>query len=156
MNENYEPTWDGADDTPKVKELLTNLQKELGGLEALLEQCNDHWSYEDGVYRFYHGSLKVFGRLQPKTLRVVEALQSLLPETPMNEWFLEIVRQGTGKEFKREDNDNWLAVTRPIVEAFFHARFFLEMAVKYGRELEFPPRAMPSGWAALLYLYNLR
>jgi hypothetical protein len=30
------------------------------------------------------------------------------------------------------------------------------MAVKYGRELEYPPRVMPSGWAALLYLYNLR
>jgi hypothetical protein len=30
------------------------------------------------------------------------------------------------------------------------------MAVKYGWESEYPPRVMPSGWAALLYLYNLR
>jgi hypothetical protein len=30
------------------------------------------------------------------------------------------------------------------------------MAVKYGSELEEPPNPMPSGWAALLYLYNLR
>lgn len=41
-------------------------------------------------------------------------------------------------------------------EAFFHARFFLKMAVKYGEELDEAPSTLPSGWAALLYLYNLR
>jgi len=30
------------------------------------------------------------------------------------------------------------------------------MAVKYGAELDEPPMPLPSGWAALLYLYNLR
>jgi hypothetical protein len=69
---------------------------------------------------------------------------------------MHIVEEGTGKTFKPEDNQNWLAVTRPILEAFFHSRFFLEMAVKYAKELKDPPRALPSGWAALLYLYNLR
>jgi hypothetical protein len=54
-----------------------------------------------------------------------------------------------------EDNQNWLAVTRPIVEAFFHARFFLEMAVKYGRELD-SACSLPTGWAAFLHLYDLR
>jgi hypothetical protein len=68
---------------------------------------------------------------------------------------MEIVRDGTGKTFKTQDNEKWLAVTRPIVEAFFHARFFLEMAVIYGRELE-TPRTLPTGWAAFLYLYDLR
>jgi hypothetical protein len=47
-------------------------------------------------------------------------------------------------------------VTRPIVEAFFHARFFLEMAVRYGNELDKAPHMLPSGWAALFYLYELR
>jgi hypothetical protein len=41
------------------------------------------------------------------------------------------------------------------VEAFFHARFFLEMAVRYA-SLDSPPRPLPSGYAALLYLYRLR
>ncbi|MGZ5544922.1 MAG: hypothetical protein ACXWIU_09620 [Limisphaerales bacterium] len=58
--------------------------------------------------------------------------------------------------FSSEHNEIWLETTRPIVEAFFHARYFLEMAVNYGRELEYPPHVMPSGWAAFLYLYNLR
>jgi hypothetical protein len=42
------------------------------------------------------------------------------------------------------------------LEAFFHARCMLEMAVAYGKELERPPSVLPSGWAALLYLFGLR
>jgi hypothetical protein len=34
-------------------------------------------------------------------------------------------------------------VTRPILEAFFHARYFLEMAVRYA-DLETPPEVLPS------------
>ena len=30
------------------------------------------------------------------------------------------------------------------------------MAVRYGKELKDPPRQRPIGWAAFLYLYNLR
>jgi len=50
----------------------------------------------------------------------------------------------------------FLLTTRPILEAFFHARDFLEMAVRYGRRLDAPPRVLPSGWAALLELHGLR
>ena len=67
-----------------------------------------------------------------------------------------IVRDGTGRVFKPEHNVQWLSETRPIVEAFFHAKYFLEMAVRYGKGLEAPPLLMPSGWAAFLYLYKLR
>jgi hypothetical protein len=66
------------------------------------------------------------------------------------------VAEGTGKPFELEHNKRWLEVTRPIVEAFFHARYFLDMAVRYGRSLEELPMTLPSGWAALLYLYQLR
>jgi len=95
-------------------------------------------------------------QLQNHTVAIVEKLQSLLPGRKLNEYFIQIVAEGTGKAFSPQHNQIWLETTRPIVEAFFHARYFLQMAVKYGRELEYPPRVMPSGWAALLYLYNLR
>lgn len=94
--------------------------------------------------------------LQHTTEEIVKQLQALAPHLPLNEWFMEVVKQGTGKEFTPADNANWLPVTRPILEAFFHARYFLEMACKYGRELKEPPEMLPSGWAAFLYLYNLR
>jgi len=42
-----------------------------------------------------------------------------------------------------------------LLEAFFHARYFLEMAIRYA-DLSDPPRPLPSGYAALLYLYGLR
>ncbi len=135
--------------------LLQAIRGHLPALEALLEEASSHWGYEDPVYRFYHQSFKVYS-LQGSTVRMVKALAELAPEGKLNRWFSEIVEAGTGKEFTMEANQRWTAETRPILEAFFHARFFLEMACKYGRELESAPTMLPSGWAALLYLYEMR
>ena len=107
------------------------------------------------MYRFYHQSYKVYG-MQHATMAIVSALHALAPELELNPWFKEIVAAGTNKQFEYEHNKRWLEVTRPMVEAFFHAKFFLDMAVRYGKELEAPPSLLPSGWAALLYLYQLR
>jgi hypothetical protein len=132
--------------------LLTNIKANLAPLEKQLEETGYH---EDLVYRFYHQSFKVY-RIQSLTDQIAAKLQSLAPHLPLNTWFDEIIREGTGKEFDPGDNANWTAVTRPMLEAFFHARYFLEMVCKFGRELEEPPQILPSGWAAVLYLYNLR
>ena len=134
--------------------LLARMQAQHEALKALLDASSDHWGFEDPVYRFYHQSFKVFW-LQRQTETIVRRLSSLLPDCPLHPWFLEIVRQGTRLEFSTSDNSRWTLVTRPIVEAFFHARFFLEMAVRYAT-LEAPPTPLPSGYAALLYLYQLR
>jgi hypothetical protein len=144
-----------AEKMAKEAKLLANIVAHREELENLLAECSGKWGYEDPIYRFYHQSFKVYA-LQERTQQIVEKLQALAPGLPLNKWFLEIVRQGTGKEFTMEDNENWTATTRPMVEAFFHARFFLEMICKYGKKLAEPPLTMPSGWAAVLYLYNLR
>jgi hypothetical protein len=134
--------------------LLWNLHSRQSDLAALLENCSSHWGFEDPIYRFYHQSFKVY-QLQDETLRIVHLLESLAPERPLNSWFRQIVEQGTGKSFRQEDNEDWARATRPILEAFFHARFFLEMAVRNATVRE-PPSPLPSGYAALLYLYGLR
>jgi len=134
--------------------LLRNLRRDKAALAKLLQENSDHWGYEDSIYRFYHQSFKVYG-LQHQTQSIVDSLQALAPDRPLNRWFLEIIRSGTGKAFKIEDNARWTEVTRPILEAFFHARFFLEMAVRYA-DLDAPPQSLPSGYAALLYLFGLR
>jgi len=144
-----------VDDRQEVQQLFANLRASLPELEKLLRDCQSDWGYEDAIYRFYHNSSKVYS-LQETTSAIVAALQSLAPERTLNESFLAIVRDGTGKTFEREHNRRWLEVTRPIVEAFFHARYFLEMGARYGKQLKHPPRQLPSGWAAFLYLYNLR
>jgi len=134
--------------------LLKNLELYHGELTALLEDCTSHWGFEDPIYRFYHQSFKVFG-LQERTRAIVSLLQTLAPDRSLSFRFLAIIEAGTGREFRPENNANWDAVTRPIVEAFLHARFFLEMAVRYSK-LDRPPNTLPSGYAALLCLYGLR
>ena len=134
--------------------LLGRLRERRAALAELLARSSDHWGFEDPVYRFYHQSFKVY-HVQETTKSIVAALGDLAPQRPMNEWFLEILALGTGHEFTLEHNSRWTEVTRPILEAFFHARFFLEMAVRYST-LDSPPRPLPSGYAALLYLYGLR
>ena len=135
--------------------LLARLKEKGSELNALLAKMERHWGIEDGVYRFYHQSLKVY-YVQEMTQEAVELLQSLLLERPLNAWFMQIVSEGTGKKFELSHNDNWLHHTRPMVEALFHAHYFVKMACKYGQELEAQPLGLPSGYAALLYLFDLR
>jgi hypothetical protein len=134
--------------------LLANIKAKLPDLRDLMARSSNRWGFEDPVYRFYHHSFKIF-RLQDQTNRIVSALRELLPQYPLNSWFLEILGEGTRKVFSAEQNADWPRHTRPTLEAFFHARFFLEMAVRYA-DLPEPPVPLPSGWAALLCLYGIR
>lgn len=138
-------------------QLLANIKLRLPELENLLEEMNSHWCYEDLVYRFYYHSFKVYN-LQNETKKIIKALRSVAPERQnFCVEFREIIESGaSGKKFKLEHNKNWTYHTRAFVEAFFHAKFFLEMAIKYGKKLKKPPVILPSGWATLLCLYNLR
>lgn len=162
------------DERPEVLALFKNIVRELLNLKKLLKKINGHWAAEDCVYRFFHGSFKIH-RIQDLTMEIVEMFKGLAPvgfppntmmkliekETgkpapALNTWFLKIVEEGTGKEFDLSQNKEWLKHTRPMVEAFFHARYFLELIVRYGKELKKPPCMLPSGWALVLYLFNLR
>jgi hypothetical protein len=134
-------------------ELLRAIKERAPALRELLARSSDR-DYEDPIYRFYHHSFKVFN-LQPRTEEIVSALRSLLPRRDLNPMFLGIIGQGTGRVFSLDQNADWSGHTRPILEAFFHARFFLETAVRYSR-LRNAPTLLPSGWAALLCLYGLR
>lgn len=135
------------------EDLLRSIKRGLPQLEALLERANREWGMEDGVYRFYHQSFKVY-RMQEETETIVNALAALSPLQDV--YFKEILDEGTGHRFAESHNQNWTKHTRPIVEAFFHAHYFLTMVVKYGRELEEAPLLLPSGWAAVLCLYGQR
>lgn len=145
---------DGPRSTDPELTLLSNLRARRDELQELLVAASSHWGYEDPVYRFYHHSFKVYA-LQQQTAEIVRRLAELLPEHELNPWFREIVDAGTGQSFEPDHNRRWTQVTRPILEAFFHARFFLEMAVGYSA-LYNRPTPLPSGYAALLCLYGLR
>ncbi len=140
------------------RELIAKMKAKHAELKDLLDEVSSPWGYEDPIYRFYHQSFKVYG-IQDATQKIVHTLRTLAPgERPFCSEFQEIIDAGaSGKRFEREHNRNWSFHTRPFLEAFFHARFFLEMAIKYSEELEVekPPETMPSGWAALRCLFQI-
>ena len=134
--------------------LLAEIARELPRLKKMWRDIAKT-AYENRVFRFYDQSYKTF-QLQEYTKEIVELLRSLAPHRPLHPWFTQIVAEGTEKEFTLAANQRWLETTRPIVEAFLHARYFLEMAIKYGKELKEPPMPMrPHGWAAVLGLFGL-
>jgi hypothetical protein len=75
MSDLSSPNRADLDDQPEVATLLGRIKSALLELTALLEKCNSHWVYEDGVYRFYHQSFELYA-LQNETLKIVE-------ETPL-------------------------------------------------------------------------
>lgn len=136
-------------------QLLSRLKERLPELSTLLVEMERHGGIENMIYKFYQHSFKVY-RVQAMTEDAVGLLQSLLPERPLNAEFRQIVSEGTGKEFELAHNEDWLRHTRPMVEALFHANYFVKMACKYGQAAESPPPGLCSGYVALLDLYDLR
>ncbi len=135
--------------------LLANIKENKTEIEKL---CVIFRKFEeDYVYRFYHQSFKVFGA----TLQIEQAkelFERLAPDSsPLNKLFRSIADTAIGKEFDFEEtNQIWLEETRPILEAFWHSKYFLEQMLVAADVLEESPQILPSGWGAVLYLYNLR
>jgi hypothetical protein len=135
--------------------LLANIKAHLPEIEQLLRDFKVE--EEDGVYRFYHQSFKTF-HLQPLIRQARDLFAQLSPDSaPLNAWFCDICEAALDHTFDSgRTNSNWQAETRPILEAFWHCKYFLEQMREYGRELEVAPHMLPYGWAAILCLYDLR
>ena len=137
-------------------ELFAAIQAAMPHLEQVLANAQSHWHAPDLFYRFYHQSFKVY-HCNQETAEMVRELQALAPGRPLNEWFLAIVADAAGRKFSPEVNARWVEEVRPVIEAFLHAKMFLELVVQAGRDPEPQPgHALRSGWAAVLYLYGLR
>jgi len=139
----------------KDQRLLESIKANLPELESLLFVFQS--DYEDRMYRLYYQSFKVYS-LQDSTETAVRLFEKIgrAFDGKLSDWFREIVSSGVGWEFEIEHNKRWLFHTRPIVEAFLHAKYFLEMMVRYAKELDTAPSVLPTGWAAILCLYNQR
>lgn len=136
-------------------ELLANAKARLAEIEALL--AGFERAEEDAVYRYYHRSLKVFWQ-QSAVRRARELLRDLAPEgRSLDGDFKRICHEALDHEFEMSrTNTNWGAETRPILEAFWHCKYFLAQLNRYARELDEPVDMLPEGWAAVLELYGLR
>lgn len=154
-------TYTSFDKRPESMKLLANIKKNLRELKEMLAKTENEWGAEDRIYRFYHQSFKVF-HIQDLTQGILTALRGLNPagdKAVLDDYFEGIMKAGLGRAFRDSDNRNWAERTRPLLEAYFHAHYFLEMVVKYGSEfrtLKAPPNLLPSGWASVLTLYGIR
>lgn len=96
-------------------------------------------------------------QIQDYTIEIIQELKKLSPNNiVLNDDFQKIINSGTNKKFNIRRNDNWLKHTQPMLDAFYHAKYFLEMIIKYGNTLNKSPECLPSGWALVLCLYNMR
>ncbi|MGH9947296.1 MAG: hypothetical protein ACRD6X_08865 [Pyrinomonadaceae bacterium] len=139
----------------RAETLLSSIKENREKIDNCLAAIHE-WE-PDIVYRFYHHSFKVFDgkRLIDQSVAFFEHIS---PDTlELNPWFVSIVAEARSKEFDMETtNPIWLSETRPILEAIWHCRYFLEQMAVSADTLGSAPEVLPYGWAAVLYLYNLR
>jgi hypothetical protein len=111
----------------------------------------------DQKLRRSHGSYKVF-YLQDAVKEAFALIEEIGGESdPPHFEYTRIVEAGTAHNFQGErTNTNWDAETKPILEAFWHNKYFINMMVKYATELETVEMPLDYGMAAVLYLYELR
>lgn len=144
-----------ADEQKRHDALLATIKARLPEIEKLLGTF--HSNEEDAIYRFYHQSFKTF-HLQSLITQARDLFVRMPPDgVPLNAWFSGICEGALNHEFvSGRTNADWLCETRPLLEAFWHCKYFLEQTLRYGQELEVAPQMLPSGWAAILCLYNMR
>jgi len=143
-----------------IQKLFASIKENKDAIHKLYEANCGH-VYEDRIYRFYHYSFKVF-YLQDSISDIMEFLDKINPrpidyEHRFNKWFLDIV-EGAKKEgeFKMSYNENFPSHARPIVEAYFHCKYFVDMLEAIATKDESPDGTISSAFAAVLELYNLR
>jgi hypothetical protein len=139
----------------RVDALFVRIKARLSDLEAMAEKLEA--VEENGVYRFYHGSFKVFNMQEPikEAFKLIEEIGGV-DDPPHLEYAL-LVKAGTENDFAGDrTNANWDAETKPILEAFWHTKYFIKMMVKYGKKLEKVEPPLDYGMAAVLYLFELR
>jgi hypothetical protein len=138
----------------RINALFLRIKSRLPELEELARNLEE--AEEDGVYRFYHGSNKVFFLQEPVKAAFTAINEIGGEDDPPNFEYARIVEAGTAHQFSETTNANWEAETKPVLEAFWHTKYFINMMVKYRRELETVESPLQPGMAAVLYLFELR
>ena len=138
-------------------QLLLNIKANYNSLEELLNEINSDFVSENYIYRFYHGSIKVMG-FKVLIKQICDLLEKISPHKCnkiRNIQFLKIINDGLNVTWDSNKNLDWMEVTNPLLGGFFHAKYFLEMAVKYGKRNDLNSDFPDFGWAALLSLYQI-
>lgn len=139
----------------KQQGLFKRMVEAYPKLKELQAQADRNFGAPDLFYRFYHQSFKAY-RVQEFTKDLTLLFQEIGEGYALNSWYTQIVKEGTNKPFDVSHNDDWLKHVRPQFEAYFHARMFLDQMVWCVEHMGKAETLLPSQWAAVLYLFNLR
>jgi hypothetical protein len=116
----------------RINALFLRIKSRLPELEVLARDLEE--AEEDGVYRFYHGSNQVFFLQEPVREAFTLIKEIGREDDPPNFEYARIVETGTAHKFGATTNENWDVETKPILEAFWRTKYFLNMMVKYARD----------------------
>lgn len=145
----------------RIQEFDANRRRYADEIQRMAEAFSrQHGVIEEGVYRFYYQSVKV-STLYATALQALDLFARLCPaDCQINPWFAEIAEEAkrawTSPPDMRARNANWTRHARPVVEFAFHCEYFLTQLVRYEAEEFASIAVLPSGGAAILYLYGLR
>jgi hypothetical protein len=155
-NKKLRKIWEENKNLRQQNIILAAARKREKEIAEILEKCGPQ--NPDMFYRFYHHSLKAYW-IQDKTKSMMKILTEVGQEANITEWnqdFLAILKRGQGKTFKFSHNRKWRQHARPLLEAFFHTREMLACLHLATKEVTQGTNSLPSGWAAVLYLYGIR
>ena len=138
-----------------MRELLDAIRHRRAEIEEL--QRGLEAAEADGVLGYYEPGVEIY-QLQPAVRAARKFLAALAPAgIELNPGFLEVCRGACARRFEWEANPgDWGAETRPILEGFWHCRYFVRMLARFGCEPEAASGPMSPGRAAVLCLYGLR
>ena len=135
-----------VDKEEKIKEsadiLIKNIKENREKIKEVYVRLSRFENY--AVNRFYFQSVHVM-QIEEQTEMAVELIKSLLPSATLNDWFTQIISDGTGKEFSDAWNYDWPKYTRSIMEAFFHIKHFVDLIYSVSEnvdDLEYNPKSL--------------
>lgn len=137
------------------QELLGRIKEARERMRELCTSADAEFGAPDRFYRFYYQSFKVF-HIQVLTKSFYDLIVDLSRGEPLNPWFVEIVEDGLGKQFELGHNEDWLKYTRPLLEAYFHARMAVDQMLWCADNMEGAEAMLPSPWAAVLAIFKQR
>jgi hypothetical protein len=137
------------------EKFLPTIREHLPALTALQNEASEP-VFSDMVYRYYHGSFKVW-KAQPWVARCTMSFAAIFPEVPLNGLFCEILHAGLREVFHPAFNRTWSQHACQVLDAAMHTRVFLEAVNQVARSSEARvPEVLSPNWGLALYLWNLR
>lgn len=153
--------------TEENNALYSALVAHLPALLTLQSEITAEGGSDDLVSYIYgiQGLAMVY-LVQEATEKIMATLISVLPGQQLSSRIKNIIKDGTGIDCVlvldgpplRSFGDGFKAAfdkARPVAEAYLHARFLLNQAVKYGSTPQSPELPYVGGWQALKTIYSL-